>query len=82
VPADARFGDHICVILGCEVPLLLRPSASHNGQYQLVGGYYVHGLMYGEGLLGPIPSLWERSSILVDNVVHRTWKRAQEGENS
>jgi hypothetical protein len=73
-PADARCDDYICVILGSEVPLVLRPLSSHNGQYQLVGECYVHGLMFAEGLLGPIPRSWERHSVRARGQVDTIWK--------
>jgi hypothetical protein len=65
-PAAARSGDCVCVILGSTAPLLLRPSSG--GQYKLVGECYIHGLMQGQGLLGPIPSSWERKTYIVDGV--------------
>jgi hypothetical protein len=37
--------DHICVILGCDVPLVLRPVEDH---YELIGDCYVDGIMAGE----------------------------------
>jgi hypothetical protein len=38
-------GDHICILRGCPVPVLLR---RHGAQYQVVGEAYVDGIMYGE----------------------------------
>ena len=52
-PRNAQPGDQVCVLLGCDVPMLLRPAA--NSQYEVVGSCYVHGLMDGEALLGPAP---------------------------
>ena len=46
VPQTADVGDMLCVILGAEVPFVLRKRPS--GQYQLIGECYVHGFMYGE----------------------------------
>ena len=52
-PRYAQPGDQVCVLLGCNVPMLLRPIA--NSQYQVVGECYVHGLMNGEAFLGLLP---------------------------
>ena len=50
-------GDTVCIIKGARIPFLLRPdtdtvrSGEQNGKrWRLVGGCFVHGLMYGEGL--------------------------------
>ena len=50
-------GDTVCIIKGAVIPFLLRPdtdtvrSDEQNGKrWRLVGGCFVHGLMYGEGL--------------------------------
>ena len=48
VPVDAQKGDKICILLGGQVPFVLRPI--QDGKYQLVGEAYLHGLMDGEGL--------------------------------
>jgi hypothetical protein len=50
---QAQEGDKICVIVGCKVPLLLRPT--ENGCYKLIGPCYVCGVMYGDALLGSLP---------------------------
>ncbi len=52
-PPKALPGDHVCVLLGCATPLLLRPVPNH--QFRVVGECYVHGLMDGEAFLGPLP---------------------------
>lgn len=49
-------GDRVFIPLGCEAPILLRPS--HDGTYRIVGDCYVHGVMHGEALLGPIEDPW------------------------
>jgi len=38
-------------------PIILRPTKT--GTYNLVGECYVHGLMRGESLLGPLPHPWK-----------------------
>lgn len=50
-PRMAQPGDQVCVLLGGNMPLLLRPAP--NLQYQVVGECYIHGLMHGEAVLGP-----------------------------
>jgi hypothetical protein len=40
-------GDKICVLLGCVVPVILRPQGN---RYSLIGECYVHGIMNGECL--------------------------------
>lgn len=52
-PRETKTGDVVCVLLGCETPLVSRPIES--GQYKVVGGCYICGLMDGERLLGPLP---------------------------
>ncbi|KAL1798187.1 hypothetical protein ACET3X_002224 [Alternaria dauci] len=49
-------GDIIAVLLGFDAPVILRPKAS--GLHMIVGEAYVHGLMSGEAILGPLPSGW------------------------
>jgi hypothetical protein len=46
-PTRMENGDVLCVILGCSVPVVLRPCG---GQYQFVGPCYVFGLMEGEAI--------------------------------
>jgi hypothetical protein len=52
-PEATREGDQVCVLLGSYVPLMLRPT-EHN-QYLVVGPCFMHGIMNGEALLGPLP---------------------------
>lgn len=42
-------GGLVCVIFGCDVPLVLRPVGSH---YELIGDCYVEGIMEGEAMEG------------------------------
>ena len=44
-PPGAMIGDRLCVLLGCALPLLIRPRGQ---QFQLVSSCYVYGLMHGE----------------------------------
>lgn len=45
VPDNSEIGDHIFIVTGSTVPLLLRPQGD---MWELVGEAYVHGAMYGE----------------------------------
>lgn len=49
-------GDCICVVLGCELPLVIRPA--HKNRFTVVGQCYVHGIMQGEALLCLLPPPW------------------------
>lgn len=46
-PESYEDGDIIVILLGCAVPVLLRP---YNGYYELVGDVYLDGYMYGKGI--------------------------------
>ena len=38
-------GDYICILGGCEVPIVLRPEEDH---FLAIGEAYLSGVMYGE----------------------------------
>ena len=58
-PASISEGDTICVVLGCDAPLILRPvPGSTPTEFQRVGESYVHGLDDGAPLLGVMPANW------------------------
>ncbi|KAL9018203.1 MAG: hypothetical protein Q9185_004476 [Variospora sp. 1 TL-2023] len=59
-PEACRENDCIVVLLGCQSPMVLRPT--DDGSFLVVGECYVQGLMDGEALLGPLPSNWRRVS--------------------
>jgi hypothetical protein len=48
--SSQALGDLVCVLLGYPAPLLLRNDKLD--RFQIVGSVYIHGLMYGEALLG------------------------------
>ena len=50
--------DVLCIVLGCQSPLVLR--AKDSGIYTLVGECYLNGYMDGAGLLGMLPNNWQR----------------------
>lgn len=56
IVANGPLGDRVCIILGVDNPMLLRPAAG--GHFLVVGSCFVHGLMNAEGVLGPIPNGW------------------------
>jgi hypothetical protein len=43
--------DIICILLGCTVPVILRPSAD-GSSYRVVGESYIHGFIDGEAMDG------------------------------
>jgi hypothetical protein len=47
VPVKAKAGDYVCIILGCDVPFIVRED---DGKYVLVGECYIHGIMDGEAM--------------------------------
>ncbi len=57
-PLATKSGDHVCVLLGCQAPIVLRPT--NNRSFLVVGQCYIHGFGNGEALLGPLPSGWRR----------------------
>lgn len=49
VPPQVKAGDHICILLGCSVPVILRPvSGTQEKELCFVGESDVHGIMDGE----------------------------------
>ena len=48
-PAAALRHDKICILLGCNVPLVLRPRGEH---HEIIGECYIHGIMRGEVMQG------------------------------
>ncbi|KAI6086388.1 HET-domain-containing protein [Hypoxylon rubiginosum] len=52
VPSAAQVGDKICVLMGCDSPMVLRPT--ENGKFLLIGETYVDGLCEGQAFLGPL----------------------------
>jgi hypothetical protein len=72
---DRRPGDCICVVLGYKTLLLLRPLSGDGAYYQLFGECYVHGLMFGDGVLRVIPSSWRRKVVDIQEHEFTMWER-------
>ncbi|RYP74485.1 hypothetical protein DL771_002959 [Monosporascus sp. 5C6A] len=54
--SNGYIGDDVFVVLGCDVPLVLRSTPG--GEYEVIGDCYVHGIMDGEAVLGPLEYPW------------------------
>ena len=48
VPHDAQQGDSVFLLLGCNVPIILRDVG--NRHHKVVGGCYLHGILEGEAM--------------------------------
>jgi hypothetical protein len=51
-PSKAQAGDFVCILLGCSVPVILRPVDEDDPQrgYEFIGEAYVYRMMEGEAL--------------------------------
>ena len=47
-PNEAQKSDIVCVLLGCDVPILVRPGKDENDLVRIVGSCYIHGITAGE----------------------------------
>jgi hypothetical protein len=47
VPEESKRRDSLCLIYGCSVPVVMRPTPNGN-HWLLVGECYIHGIMNGE----------------------------------
>jgi len=43
---ETQTGDLVCIVYGCDVPLIIRPSG--DGKYVIVGDSYLYGMMSGQ----------------------------------
>ena len=50
VPPNAKKGDLVCVLLGCNVPVILRHMDDSKEEYLFIGEAYFQGIMDGEAL--------------------------------
>ena len=53
VPLGSRVDDLVVVFNGGAMPFVLRRSEYIEGDFRLIGGCYVHGLMRGEAVRSP-----------------------------
>jgi hypothetical protein len=51
LPPQSKVGDILCVPIGGQVPLLLRPRSGDVELYELIGEAYVHGVMDGMAMI-------------------------------
>ncbi len=56
-PIATKPGDQVCILLGCQSPLVLRPCG--DGSHKVVGECYIDGFMDGAAFLGPLPNKWQ-----------------------
>ena len=74
-PAGVAPGDNVSVLLGCDSAAILRHQP--NEKHLFIGCAYIHGIMDGEVLLGPIPEDFmvvvddEGGDVLVENFLCR-----------
>jgi hypothetical protein len=55
-PAAARYDDTLCILMGAEVPFVLRKISVENSRaggndYELIGSAFLHGYMSGEAIV-------------------------------
>jgi Heterokaryon incompatibility protein (HET) len=62
-PEMTRVDDHMCVLLGCPQPLIIRKVEKH---YLIVGVCYVFGIMHGE-----VMELLEQNDVFIEEIVFR-----------
>jgi hypothetical protein len=61
---NIRKGDGIYILLGCTVPVVLRPSQKEPGHFEFLGECYIQGIMEGEAFEGA-----ERTEGLIQDIV-------------
>ncbi|KAF1932475.1 HET-domain-containing protein [Didymella exigua CBS 183.55] len=57
-PTNVESGDHIATLPGLSVAIALRPVGDASNTFHIVGPCFLQGVMFGEGLLGPLPEGW------------------------
>lgn len=60
--------------------MLLRPTG--DGQYQVVGEAYVHGICDGDALLGPLPEFWQIEMNRLGRTFYRVFRNSQTREKT
>jgi hypothetical protein len=61
-PSLLEDGDICCVVMGCRMPLIIRPTSTPN-HFKLVGHSYIRGVMYGEVVEARVKSLSDLTEI-------------------
>jgi hypothetical protein len=76
-------GDKIAVLLGYDYPVVIRPVCSEAGstRFQHIGPAYVHGIMEGQAILGPLPFLWTLILSTSMHGSHFKFHSSETGEN-
>lgn len=55
-PKTMNKGDQIVNFLGCDLPIMIRKSSDlDRSSFEVIGPCYLHGFMWGEAFLGPLP---------------------------
>ncbi|KAH7419577.1 heterokaryon incompatibility protein-domain-containing protein [Cadophora sp. MPI-SDFR-AT-0126] len=68
-PDSAQCGDILVTLLGCSVPLILRPRPDCLHEFHVVGECHVPGIMNAEAFLGQLPLGWTKRKIRRHNGV-------------
>ncbi|KAH7034649.1 heterokaryon incompatibility protein-domain-containing protein [Microdochium trichocladiopsis] len=50
VRTNTQKGDLVCVVVGAQVPLVIRPTGGGEETYELIGDCYLDGVMHGEAM--------------------------------
>ncbi|KAK1753786.1 heterokaryon incompatibility protein-domain-containing protein [Echria macrotheca] len=72
-PDGTQPGDIVCVVLGCDRPLVLRRRS--DGSFLFLGKAFVYGLHDAIALLGPLPSPWSVQILVYPPSYHRNMYR-------
>jgi len=78
---NVSIGDIVCIILGCDMPLLIRPAVELKDTFHLVGICFVPGLLDGESLLGRLPDKWKLQMIFEDGSYVPTYMDTSTGHS-
>ncbi|KAM7210329.1 Heterokaryon incompatibility protein (HET) domain containing protein [Rhypophila decipiens] len=63
-------GDQVMVLLGCDIPMLLRPDETP-ACHKVISPCYLHGFMNGEALFGPLKLPWLARAPVDENQMRR-----------
>jgi hypothetical protein len=51
-PAHTEYGDIICILMGCSLPVILRPNDKDDQKFWVIGEAYIYGISDGEAMKG------------------------------